>query len=520
MEVITKIPRIIHIPWMSSNLSVTEKLSIKSIFLQEKSYSIIIHTRNKHISIEDERFLNSMSIVIKRINTIESSLVFLAYEILDQYGGIWINLGTILIRPLEETIDLGKVSIVINEYGNLIMSSKKNKLIEFLLKEKLTKFTNLPSFENCKVFFNDISKIYSYSMEELIYNFPSVPSDTIGFFIDVKTPNCVAMENYYTGTFANVTKFNGIIPKLYLSIIPELEGTIPPKKISIVMGYKDRKQQLLVTLKSISMSDYPNIEIIIVNDDESDDLSDIGDLKYIYGFSITVIKHKMDKDVLNPCVTYNEGFKHATGEIILIQNPECCHVGDVLSYIGYNLKKTDYFVVPCLFMDKPEYNDIVKSTINDNVKWNGSLCNIFQNSIANKIWCSLSAKRKGWVVHPVYSQYYLHFMSAIYRSELEKLGGFDERFKNGICYDDDDLARDIRFGLCLDMKILPLFPENPHKEINVYCIHQWHKHFNYKDVQDKVALNKELFIKKHKEILEIAKTDIKYMELFSDGKFS
>lgn len=69
----------------------------------------------------------------------------------------------------------------------------------------------------------------------------------------------------------------------------------------------------------------------------------------------------------------------------------------------------------------------------------------------------------GWYNHSVYNPCEFHFCSAVSMVNIIKLGGFDERFANGIGYEDNEfLDRVNRLGL--------------HKIINddVSVIHQWH----------------------------------------------
>ena len=100
---------------------------------------------------------------------------------------------------------------------------------------------------------------------------------------------------------------------------------------SIVMAYHNRKPLLLHTLRSIAASTQAKYtEVIIVDDGSSDDhrLEDIVD---DYPFVIKLIRQETeDKWYINPCIPFNLGIKEATGDIIVIQNPECFHLGDVL----------------------------------------------------------------------------------------------------------------------------------------------------------------------------------------------
>ena len=41
----------------------------------------------------------------------------------------------------------------------------------------------------------------------------------------------------------------------------------------------------------------------------------------------------------------------ANGEIILLQNPECCHIGDLLIIINIRLKENDYLFFTTIIMN-------------------------------------------------------------------------------------------------------------------------------------------------------------------------
>ena len=114
--------------------------------------------------------------------------------------------------------------------------------------------------------------------------------------------------------------------------------------ISIVMAYHNRIEQLKVTLESISASKYSNFEVIIV-DDASDDFHSVSKIINSYDYEIKVLSiTKEQKKWINPCIAYNFGFMLAKGDIIIIQNPEIVHIGDVLTYTANNIKDGMYIV--------------------------------------------------------------------------------------------------------------------------------------------------------------------------------
>ena len=112
-------------------------------------------------------------------------------------------------------------------------------------------------------------------------------------------------------------------------------------KISIIIGYYNRKKQLLYTLKTIKKSLYKNIEVIIIDDcsDNPEDILNEKDFE-IFNMDIKLISiKKEEKTWINPCVGYNKGISQSTGDIIILQNAEVCHIGDTISYVVNNLKR-------------------------------------------------------------------------------------------------------------------------------------------------------------------------------------
>lgn len=242
-------------------------------------------------------------------------------------------------------------------------------------------------------------------------------------------------------------------------------------KISIVMAYYNRKPQLLFTLKTISDSLYKNIEVIIV-DDSSDEDHKIDDITNIYGLDIKIINiEKEDKTWINPCVAYNIGFKNAIGDIILIQNPEVCHIGDCLSFVVDNLKINDWLSFNCYGLDNFKENTIIAYLYEYE---SAGKKNVFPY-INNKNFkiggnTAFNSCPGGWLNH--YEKHFVayHYMAAIYRTDLiEKMeGGFHDEYKNGICYDDNDFIKYLIYNK-FNFKIPKFNIENP------FCIHQYHE---------------------------------------------
>jgi hypothetical protein len=221
--------------------------------------------------------------------------------------------------------------------------------------------------------------------------------------------------------------------------------------ISIVIAYYNRRRLLEATLQSINKTDFPgDIEICICDDASSYEqkLSK----SYIKSLVKPGINVKLDivkageKNWVNSCVPYNRALKLASGEIIIIQNPECWHFGDILSYTSENLSPKQWISFACFALDE-ECTETILETEKKPERFVGV-----------------------WYNHKVYRHAGYHFCAAIYKEDIDRVGGFDEIYKNGVGYEDDDLIHrlfreEIEIS-CLDEK-LPIVCHLYHK--SVFC---------------------------------------------------
>jgi hypothetical protein len=246
-------------------------------------------------------------------------------------------------------------------------------------------------------------------------------------------------------------------------------------KVSIVIGNYNRKIQLYYTLLTIKKSLYKNIEIIIVDDcsDIPEEIVNENDFKN-FNMNIKLIKIiKEEKSWINPCVGYNKGINLATGDIIILQNAEVCHIGDVISYVVNNLKPNDWLTFNCYGLNnfndnkniylmkhnKEIFNYINKiwyEKKNYNIKPGGN--NTFKNDVG------------GWLNHFLIHFVAYHYFGAIYKNDLmDKMnGGFDLDYANGICFDDNDFIKRLIFNK-FNFKI------NTFSESEPFVIHLFHE---------------------------------------------
>lgn len=223
--------------------------------------------------------------------------------------------------------------------------------------------------------------------------------------------------------------------------------------ISIVMAYFNRRQQILNTLQNFQefyASRY-DFEVIIIDDDSSPEHQLINDL---FSFTFPIKYHIISKQEkgkrVNSCIPFNKGLEMTTGNIIIIQNPECCHMTDILAHVLENLGKDDYFSYSCFSGNSSETSKKIiqkKQLTTDIVKEN------------------LQIKPYSWYNHPKEKPSGYHFCSALHKSVLDKAGGFDIRLQWGYAFEDDLFLHNVQ-------KHAKLFIVPPEQG---WVLHQYHE---------------------------------------------
>lgn len=224
--------------------------------------------------------------------------------------------------------------------------------------------------------------------------------------------------------------------------------------VTIVITYYQRYQQILKTLESFQKYDPDKFRVVVVDDNSPDPL-----ILPVYSFDITLLRIS-NKTWYNPAPAFNIGFNYALikkPEKIIIQNAECYHYQDILSYLK-NLTDENYITFGCYSQGRGE---LIGSVINNRIaRFNGD---------------------SAWYNHPIYRPNAYHFCSAITTDNLIKINGFDERFSQGIAYDDDYFINQIRLlGLKVEILAEP------------FVIHQWHSTISQNNAPS-WELNRQLY---------------------------
>lgn len=234
-------------------------------------------------------------------------------------------------------------------------------------------------------------------------------------------------------------------------------------KVSIVITYFNRREQLLRTLRSIRY--FGNPEIIVVDDGSEEDQR----LEDVEGITLIRI-NKDDKKWANTCIPYNMGLARATGDIIIIQNAECVHTGDILSYCQRLTRGTMFsFGAYSLDRDLPSGDNEIPI--------------LGLKPMIMKEPQRIQVSHHGWYNHSKHRPCALHFCNALMRKDIEDIGGFDERYALGLAHEDDEfLTRIKRSGV--EVRII----DDP------FVIHQKHERTDYSQRTKAIYdINRRLF---------------------------
>lgn len=209
-------------------------------------------------------------------------------------------------------------------------------------------------------------------------------------------------------------------------------------KYSILMPYYERLSQLEWTLLSFlhhygNRTDY---EVIII-----EDAKNVGSLKEIASrFDHLRVAHSCIKDIYNPAPLFNLGADIARGDFLVLTSPEVMHWTNVLSIFDEELDKNPngYVIAAC------------ESATN---------CRGNPDDLSN-----FQYDHHMWYQHSEHRNLEYHFCSVIGADQYAIIGGFDERYANGVGYDDDDFIDRVRHA---DISIVT--------RDDAWTIHQEHK---------------------------------------------
>ena len=254
-------------------------------------------------------------------------------------------------------------------------------------------------------------------------------------------------------------------------------------KVSLVLAYYNRKRSLINTLNSIQYyNKNRDIEVIVV-DDCSSPGETIEDLPAKYKIPVLVVPITQEfkkRGWSCPVITFNIGFNFITGDVVIIQNPENLHVGDIVGYTLENMRQSTYLSFGCYSMTEKDTDDLHKKIKAKN--YSGE----FIKSAVGEFKGFVKPWKDGdtcWYNHSVYRPGFNYFCCALPRKDLEELSGFDERYARGFAYDDCEFL--------IRVARKPMFQKHVD---DPFVIHQFHPVSDYRKNAVPFERNRQLYM--------------------------
>jgi glycosyltransferase involved in cell wall biosynthesis len=255
-------------------------------------------------------------------------------------------------------------------------------------------------------------------------------------------------------------------------------------KISICIATLNRRNLLLRTLNSIEYNNKGkkrDLEIIIVEDSSRSE-ERIDDVVNNYSFPVLYlpVTEEFKQGAWScPVIPFNLAFNFATGDIVIIQNAENLHVGDIVGYVLENMRKSTYLSFGCYSMNEKDtvnlHKKIKRNYSGENIK---KAVGEFKGFV--KPWTDGDTC---WYNHSIYRPGFNYFCCAMPRKDLEELNGFDERYAHGFAYDDCELLIRIARKPMIQKHV-----DDP------FVIHQFHGVTNYLKHRVKTEINRQLYM--------------------------
>jgi hypothetical protein len=210
---------------------------------------------------------------------------------------------------------------------------------------------------------------------------------------------------------------------------------------SFVMPYYRRLGQFRNTLASFyyHYGKREDFELIVVEDAKSGDsdalLSLLGEYQDLH------ITHDKRENQFNPAPLFNAGARLAIGKYLVITNPECMHPENILKVFDEAAAPGHYIVVACM-------NTSQATFIPDG---------------------TMHFKTGKWLHHSVHHNTRYHYCSAIATEDYWRIGGFDERFADGLAAEDDEfrdrVSKSLRIVCRDDVMVLHQEHSRPKNEL-------------------------------------------------------
>ena len=342
--------------------------------------------------IKDECIKNIINEYLEQFNIQNSFLYYIGDE--NMYGGVhysWLN--------------------------NII----KEKFMSIAEHDIISKYNNDENIKNCLIYKKDLFDRESINGKQKIVNLNEQNS------------------------LSNINKMIELYPHLIYKHESEM-------MISIILPYYNRIDKIKITLDSYQnfYFSHNNFEVIIV-DDGSSHMHKLDNLIKNYTFNIKLINlpEKSKNTEVNPCYPYNVGVKNSIGNIIVLSSPETFHTSNMFKVTNnFNKLNDNSYLLLSTFCCTN--NNIINNIVNNNFKLNNDIIKLFTSNLGEGT-LNNGTKRPdfnneygSWYLHSIYKKSHLNFFSCLTRNLYYKLCGFDEKYRYGTGYDDNEFLNRIK----------------------------------------------------------------------------
>lgn len=211
-------------------------------------------------------------------------------------------------------------------------------------------------------------------------------------------------------------------------------------KVSVILPYYNRKQLLKNTLDSYQhFYGGKAIEVVVV-DDVSKEENRVEDLVGKYDFCLKVVRLS-HKNGINPCYPYNVGVRNSTGNVIVLSSPETMHTQSMfdLSNNFSDLTDETYLQFSVFCVTYPPLHQFLLENRPFTEKLEAirlAIPSFYMN--LGELGYPYHNRYGSWYTHSTIKPTCLNFLSAITCDNYYRLSGFDERFRFGTGYDDNE----------------------------------------------------------------------------------
>lgn len=178
--------------------------------------------------------------------------------------------------------------------------------------------------------------------------------------------------------------------------------------ISIILPYWQRSLALQLSLyfyRETYQQSGLDLEFVIVDDGSPTEPASQIVVEHIaqYPWPIILVELPRKHVPLNPCVPINRAVQASTKKLVFLTSPECVHKTPILDKAGQELAASN------------NYKDVVVCAVRDD-------------------------NENRWLAHSQHYPMHYHYANLMTRQFFDEVGGFDEQYRDGYCFDDPDFV--------------------------------------------------------------------------------